>query len=96
MGVVDGVRRLKTHCGVGIFRLIFGIQVESACLAVYSLSNIDVTDSLMMEQVVYLKSLLICNQLLLTPLEGGSLQVVICDIFFSSSIISMVLLPCIL
>ena len=77
MGVVDGGRSLKTYGGVGIFKIIFGIQVESSCLAVCSLLNIDVADSLMMEQVVCLKLLLICNQLLITPLEGESLYVVI-------------------
>ena len=46
MGVVDGRRRLETNSGVGIFRIIFGIQVESTCLAVYCFSNIEVTDSL--------------------------------------------------
>ena len=49
MGVADGVRILETYDGVGIFRIIFGIQVESARLSVYSLLNIDVTNSLMME-----------------------------------------------
>ena len=68
MGVVEGGRRLDTHSGVGIFRIIFGIQVESACLAVCSLLNIDVTDSLMIDQVICLKLLLICNQLLLATL----------------------------
>ena len=77
MGVVDGGRRLETHSVVRIFRIIFGIQVESTCLAFFSLLNIDVTDSLIMEQVVCRKLLLICNQLFLTPLEVGSLQVVI-------------------
>ena len=67
--VVNGGKRLETHSGVGIFRIIFGIQVESACLAVCSFLNIDVTDSLMMEQVVCLKLLLICNRLLLKALE---------------------------
>ena len=61
VGVVKGGRRLETYSGVGIFERIFGIQVESASLAVCSLLNIDVTDSLMMEQVVCLKLLLICN-----------------------------------
>ena len=77
MGVVDGGRRLETHSGVGIFRIIFGIQVQSACLAGCSFSNIDITDSLMMEKVLCLKLLLICNRLLLTTLEGESSQVVI-------------------
>ena len=53
MGVVDGGRRLETHSGVGISRIIFEIQVESACLAVCSLLHIDVTDSLMMDQVFF-------------------------------------------
>ena len=61
MDVVDGSRNLKTHSGVGIFRIIFGIKVELSSLAVCSLLNIYVTDSLMMEQVVCLKVLLICN-----------------------------------
>ena len=65
MDVVDGDKRLETHSGVGIFRVIFGIRVESACLAFCSLLNIDVNDSLMMDQVVFLKLSLICNQLLL-------------------------------
>ena len=77
LGVIDGGRRFKTHGGVGIFRIIFGIQIESAYLAVCRLLNIDVSDSLMMEQVVYLKLLLICNWLLLTYLKGGSLQGVV-------------------
>ena len=50
--IIDGGRRLVTHCGVDIFRIFFGIQVESACLAVCSLLNTDVTDSLMLEHVV--------------------------------------------
>ena len=41
----------ETHGGVGIFRIILGIQVESACLAVYSLLNKDITDSLMIEHM---------------------------------------------
>ena len=49
MGVVDRGRRIETHCGVGIFRIILGIQVESAYLTVCSLLHIDVTDSLRME-----------------------------------------------
>ena len=61
MGVVEGGRRIDTHSGAGIFRIIFGIQVESASLVICSFMNIDVTDSFMMEQVVYLKWLLICN-----------------------------------
>ena len=77
MVVVDGGRRLKPHSGVGIFRIIFGIQVESACLVVCSLLNIDITDLLMTEQMICLKLFLICNWLLLTTLEGGSSQVVI-------------------
>ena len=77
IGVTDGGRRLETHNGVGIFRLIFGIQVESVCLALCSLLNIDVADSLMMEKAVCTKLLLFCNQLLLTSLEGDFLQVVI-------------------
>ena len=77
MGVVDEGRRLETHSELGIFRTTFRIEVESECLYIYSFLNIDVTDSLMMEQVVCLKLLLICNQLLLTTLEGGSSQVLI-------------------
>ena len=77
MGVTSGGRRLETHCGVGIFIKIFGIHVESAFLAVCSLLNIYVTDSLMIDQVVCPKLLLFCKQLLFTSLEGGSLQVVI-------------------
>ena len=77
MGVVDGSRRLETHSGVGIFRIIFGIQVESACLAVCSFLNIDATNSLMTEQVVCLNFLLFCNRLLLATLEGGTSQVVL-------------------
>ena len=50
IGVVDGGRRLETRCGVGIFRIILGIQIKSACLAACSLLNVDVTDSLMMGQ----------------------------------------------
>ena len=70
MGVVDGGRRLEAHDGVGIFRIILGIQVELACLAVCSLLSIDVTDSLMTEQVVCTILLLFCKQMLLTSLEG--------------------------
>ena len=77
LGVVDGGRRLETLSVVGIFRIIFGIQVELACLSVCSFLNIDVTDSLMMDQVFCLKLFLICKRLLLTTLEGGSSQVVI-------------------
>ena len=33
MGVIDEGRRLETHSGVGIFGIIFGIQLELACLA---------------------------------------------------------------
>ena len=61
IGVVDGGRRLETYGGVGIFRIIFGILVESAYLAVYNLLNIDVTDSLMMEQLVCPRLLLFCD-----------------------------------
>ena len=60
-----------------IFRIILGIEIESACLAVCSLLNIDVSDSLIMKQVVCPKMLLFCNLIFLTSLEGGSLQVVI-------------------
>ena len=77
MGVVDGGSRLETHGGVGIFRITFGIQVESAYLAFCSLLNIDVTNLLMMEQMVCPKLLLFRKQLLLTSLEGGSLQAVV-------------------
>ena len=52
MNVFDRGRRLETHGEVGIFRIILGIQVESACLAVSSLLYIDVTDSLMIEYAV--------------------------------------------
>ena len=69
MGVVDERRRLDTYFGVVIFRIILGIQVESACLAVCSLLNIDVTDSLMMDQVICTKMLLF-YRMLLGSLEG--------------------------
>ena len=61
MGFVDGGRRLETHYGVGILRIILGIQVKSVCLVVCSLLNIDVTNSLMMEQVVCPKLLFFVN-----------------------------------
>ena len=64
MDIIDGGRKLETHNGVGICRIIVGIQVDSAYPTVCILSYIDVTDSLMMEQVVCLKLLLICDQLL--------------------------------
>ena len=73
----DQHKRLKPYSGVGIFRTTFGIQVEAVCLAVCSFLNIDVNDSLMTEQVICLKLLLICNRLLFTILEGRSSQVVI-------------------
>ena len=46
MGVVGGSKILERHCGVGIFRIILGIQVELACLVFYSLLYSDVIDSL--------------------------------------------------
>ena len=61
MGIVDMGRRLDTYGGVGIFKIIFEIQVESACLAAFSLSSIDVTELLMMEQVVCSTLLLFFN-----------------------------------
>ena len=66
MGVVNRRRRLETHCEVGIFRITLGIQVESVYISVCSLLNIDITDSLMMEQVVCPMILLFCKRLLLT------------------------------
>ena len=45
MDVVDRGRRLETYCGVLMFRIILGIQVESACLAVCSLLNTDVEEN---------------------------------------------------
>ena len=45
MDIVDRDRGLETHGGVGIFRIIFGVQVESAYRAFCSLLNTDVTDS---------------------------------------------------
>ena len=77
MSVIDGGRRLETHCGVRTFRIIFGIQVKSVFLAVRSLLNIDIIYLLMMKQVVCLKLLLFCKRLLLISLEGRSLQIVI-------------------
>ena len=59
IGMIEGGRRLDTYSGVGIFIIIFGIQVESVPLAVCSLLNIDVTNSLIMEQVVCLTLLLL-------------------------------------
>ena len=76
MAVVDGGRRFETHGGVGIFRIIFGIQLESACLAVSSLLNTDVTDYFLLEYVIY-HLIFFCNWLVLTSKEGGSLQAVI-------------------
>ena len=49
MCVVNGGRRLETHGGVGIFRIIYEIQVESVCLAVCSLLDIDAAHSLIVE-----------------------------------------------
>ena len=51
MSVADGGRRLETHGGVGIFRIILGVHIESSCLSVCSLLNTYITDSLMMEHV---------------------------------------------
>ena len=42
--VDDGSRRLETYAGVGVFIMILGIQIESACWAVYSLLYTDETD----------------------------------------------------
>ena len=39
MGLVDGGRILEIHGGVGISRIILGIQIELSCLAVSSLLN---------------------------------------------------------
>ena len=61
MNVVDGGKRLETHYGVVIFRIIFGVQVESAYLAVCSLLNTDVTNSLLLEYVVSPTMFLFCN-----------------------------------
>ena len=53
LAVVDRDKRLETYGELEIFRTFLGIQVESACLSVCSLSNIDVTNSLMLEHVDY-------------------------------------------
>ena len=70
MVVFNGGRRPETHGVVEIFRIILGIQVEATCLAVFSLLNTYVIDSLMMEHVVSPTMLLFCNRLLLTFLGG--------------------------
>ena len=75
--VIDEDKRLETHGGVLIFRIIFGIQVESLCLATYILLNIDITDSLLIKHAVSHTISYVGNQLLLTSKEGGSLQAVI-------------------
>ena len=54
-------RRLEAHYGVGVFRTILGIQVESVCLVVCSLLHRDVTESLTIEQVACPTLLLLCN-----------------------------------
>ena len=52
MTIFDGGRRLEIHGGVEMFRIFLGIQVKSACLAVCSLLNTNITDSLMPDYVV--------------------------------------------
>ena len=52
MAVVDGSRKLEIYGRVGILRIIFGIHVESACLAVCSLFNTNINDFLMLEHIV--------------------------------------------
>ena len=49
---IDGSRGLETYGRLGVFRIILGIQVESACLAVCSLLNTDITGCLMIDHGV--------------------------------------------
>ena len=86
MGVVDGGRSLKQHGGVEIFKIILGIQIESSCLAGFSLLNIYITDSLMMEQMVCLKLLFILSLTIVNTLRrrifiSGDVEYLLVDSF---------------
>ena len=69
MAIVDEGRRMETHGGVGIFRIILVVQVESACLAVFSLLYTDLIWYLMIEYVVSHTILFFRNQLSLISIR---------------------------